>query len=94
MVISPRYPLPDYVVALNNKIYCDENKLPSPYNHSAAKRVSKFNLCSAQEESATVTRVWQLYEVRKRESSPGAKRPANETDRSTQTSYEIKNDWS
>ena len=41
-----------------------------------------------------LTRVWQLYRVHKRELSPGAKRPASETDRSTQTISEVKNDWS
>lgn len=54
MVNSPRYPLQDYVVALNNNIYCKENNLSAPYNHSAAKRVSKFNLCPGQEECVTV----------------------------------------
>jgi hypothetical protein len=41
-----------------------------------------------------LTRVWQLYRVHKREYCPGVKRPAIETDPSTLTSSEVKNDWS
>jgi hypothetical protein len=41
-----------------------------------------------------LTRVWQLYKVHRRESSPGAKRPAGKNDGSTQTCSEVKNDWS
>ena len=41
-----------------------------------------------------LTRVWQLYRVHKREPFLGAKRPASETDRSTQTISDVQNNWS
>ena len=55
----------------------------------------KLNLCSGQEECVSEFSICMaIIESTYKGIFPGAKRPASETDRSTQTSSEVKNEWS